>query len=323
MNRKIVSIIIMSILLFLVFEILTESQSILKSVVFSFAVWRDNIFPSLFPFFVLSEILVNYGFVELVGELFKPLMYHLFRVKGNCAFVFIMSLISGFPSNAKYVKELYLKGLIDVNEASKVLTFTHFSNPLFILGTVAILFLNNKEVGWLILFCHYVTNIIIGLIFRSYYPCNEHNVKVSFKNAINNMHKKRINNEYNFGQIITNSLVNSINTLLLILGIVTMFLCITTIISNNINFNNYNQSILNGFFEMTQGLKHVSILEIPLKFKAVIATMILSFGGLSVHMQVISILSDTGIKYLPFLTARLMHASIAAIFVYLLFDFLL
>lgn len=321
MKKIFTSVIIMFLLLFLAFEILTESHTILKSVLFSFTIWRDNIFPSLFPFFVLSEILINYGFVELASELFKPLMNKVFKVSGNGAFVFIMSIISGFPSNSKYVRELHLKGLIDENEASKLLTFTHFSNPLFIMGTVSILFLNNKEVGLLILLCHYLTNIIIGIIFRNYYPSKIDNSKVSLKKAIYNMHNKRINNDKNFGQIITNSLVNSINTLLLILGIVTMFLCVTTIIDNNINLNNYNQSILNGFFEMTQGLKYVSILDIPLKFKSTVATMILSFGGLSVHMQVLSIISDTKIKYLPFFTSRILHASIASLLCYILFDF--
>ena len=108
------SVLIMVVLLFVVFEILTSSESIMETVGFSFGVWKNNIFPSLFPFFVLSHILINYGFVELVGELFKPFM-RLFKLKGVSAFVFIMSLVSGFPSNAKYVRELYISGLINEN----------------------------------------------------------------------------------------------------------------------------------------------------------------------------------------------------------------
>lgn len=231
-----------------------------------------------------------------------------------------MSIISGIPANAKYVKELYLNGLIDDKEGSKILMFTHFSNPLFILGTIAVLFLNNKEIGLLILICHYITNFIIGIMFRNYCPTEEKINKINFKKAILNMHEKRINSNKNFGVVLTNSLINSINTLLLILGVVTFFLVITTIIDNNFNLNNYYQSILNGFFEMTQGLKYVSILDIPLKMKAIICTMIISFGGLSSHMQVMSILSETKIKYLPFLTARIIHALISSILVYLFFD---
>lgn len=311
----------MVILLFIGSQILTESASILESVSFSFNIWKNNIFPSLFPFFVLSELLINYGLVEFLGELFKPIMHSVFKVKGICAFIFIMSIISGIPANAKYVRELYLNGSIDEHEGAKMLMFTHFSNPLFILGTISILFLNNKEVGLLILICHYITNIIIGIMFRNYYPTDEKREKVSLKKAILNMHSKRISSNRSFGSLLTSSLMNAINTLLLILGVVTVFLVITTIIDHNVNLNSYYQSILNGVFEMTQGLKYVSILDIPLKLKTIICTMIISFGGLSCHMQFMGILSDTKIKYLPFLTARIIHSLISSILVYFLFDF--
>ena len=320
MKKISVSVIIMSILIFIGSQILIESNSILKSVSFSFNIWKNNIFPSLFPFFVLSELLINYGFVELLSELFKPIMNSFFKVKGVCAFIFIMSIISGMPSNAKYVKELYLNGNIDEKEASKILMFTHFSNPLFLLGTVSILFLNNKEVGLLILICHYITNIIIGLLFRNYYPTKEKNHKIDFKKAILDMHNKRISQNKSFGSILTDSLINSVNTLLLILGVVTFFLIITTIIDKNINLNGFNQGVLNGLFEMTQGLKYISELSVPLKIKSVISTMIISFGGLSGHMQVMGILSDTKIKYLPFLTARIIHALISSLLIYVSFD---
>lgn len=314
------SIFILMFLLFLAFEILTESQSIMKSVSFSFQIWQNNIFPSLFPFFVLSEILIYYGFVEFISELFRPLMAKLFCMNGSASFVFFMSLVSGFPSNAKYTRELYQKGMLDEEEASKVLTFSHFSNPLFILGTVSLSFLKNKEVGLLILICHYFTNILIGLLFRNYHKSNIKIERVSFKRAIYAMHQKRMQNKKTFGQMIATALSNSIQTLLLILGTVTMFLVLTTILDHNLNLNPLYQSILNGFIEMTQGLKYVSLLDIPLKLKSVLTVMILSFGGFSVHMQVISIISDTKIKYLPFLTARFLHSAIAGILVFVLFD---
>lgn len=320
MNKKIGSISIVLILGILIFEILTKSSSIYETISFSFGIWKNNIFPSLFPFFVITEIAINYGIVELFSEIFKPFMQKMFKLNSSSSFIFVMSLISGFPSSAKYTRELHLKGLLNEHEASKILTFSHFSNPLFILGTVSIMFLNNKEVGFLILLSHYLTNIIIGLGMRNYYPSALESTKVSFKRAFNNMHNKRINNKLRFGQIITNSLINSINTLLLILGVVTMFLVITTVIDNNLNLNSYFQTILNGFVEMTQGLKYISLLDIPLKLKSVLSTMIISFGGISVHVQIISIISDTKIKYMPFLVARILHATIASFLVFVTFD---
>ena len=319
--RKMTSIFIMIVLMFIGYEILTESESILNSVNFSLSIFKNNIFPSLFPFFVLSNILIKCGLPEFMGNLFKGVMNKIFKIKGITAFIFFMSIISGNPANAKYTRELYLENRIDKYEATKILCFTCFSNPLFILGTISLLFLNNKEVGMLILVCHYIGNIFIGIGMRNYHPSKDEHNKVSFRQAINEMHKKRISNKESFGEMITNSLINSINTLLLILGVITSCLVITTIIDNNLNLDSVLGSVLNGFIEMTQGLKYISLEAIPLKLKCVLTVMILSFGGLSVHMQIMSILSDTGIKYLPFLCARICHAVISSLLMYILFDF--
>ena len=100
----------------------------------------------------------------------------------------------------------------------------------------------------------------------------------------------------------------------------TMCLVITTIIDNNLNLNSVLQSLLNGGVEMTQGLKYISMEDIPLKLKCVLSVMILSFGGLSVHMQIVSILSDTKIKYLPFLLSRILHSIISGLLLFIFFD---
>lgn len=320
MKKNIISVLIMGILIFITIQMLLSSQKVFDTVGFSFSIWKNSIFPSLFPFFVISEILVNYGFIEFVGELFKPIMKKLFNISGSTAYVFIMGMLSGFPSSAKYVRELYKKNLIDEKTGTKILLFTHFSNPLFILGTISLTFLNNKKIGLLILLCHYISNIIIGILFRNYAPSKNENNKFSLKKAINSMTECRLKTKKNIGEIISSSVINSVNTLLLILGTITIFLIITTIIDKNISLSPYYQAILNGIIEMTQGLKYISVLNIPLKLKAIISTAFISFGGLSVHMQVMSILSDTKIKYLPFLIARIIQASIAGTLVLLTFD---
>lgn len=321
MKNILKNLLFLFLLLFIITQILIESESIMACVSFAFDIWLNNIFPSLFPFFIISELLINYGFVELIGEVFKPIMVLLFKTSKNSAFVFIMSMLSGTPSSAKNIRELYLNNMLDEKESSKLLMFCNFANPLFILGPVSIIFLQNKDVGILILVIHYLSNFIIGIIFRNYNPVNEKNIKINFKTALLNMHKKRISNKLNFGKIITNSLINSMNTLLLILGVITLFSIITTIIDKNINLNNYYQSVLNGVFEMTQGLRYIGLLDIPLKIKSTLSVMIISFSGFSVHMQVISILSDTKIKYIPFLTARIIHSIISGLLLYFTFDF--
>lgn len=313
MKKNIINFLTVFIILVIGIEILLESESIIKTVKFSFSIWENNIFPALFPFFVIGDLLINLGFPDFLGEILKPIMYKLFKINGIGSFVLILSILSGFPSSAKYTKELYLNGSINEEEASKLLTFTHFSNPLFILGTLSILFLNNEEIGIYILICHYIGNLFVGFIFRNYYVSKKDTNRVSIKRAINKMYLKSQSRKKDIGQLITSSLLNSINTLFLILGTVTLFLILTTVINNNVNISDYNSAFLNGVFELTQGLKYISMLRIPLYNQALIAVFLLSFGGLSVHMQVISIISDTKIKYFPYFIARILHASISSL----------
>ncbi len=297
-------------LMFCTYEILAESNTILNAVKYSFDIWINNLFPSLFPFFVLAELLINFGFIELISELFSPVFIKLFKVNKNASFVFFMSMLTGFPSNAKYTSELINQNKLNDKEATKILMFSHFSNPLFILGTISVSFLKDYNLGITVMMCHYFSNIIIGILIRNYNKTEE-KVTFSFKNALIKMHKKRINNKLKFGGILGNAILNSINTLLLILGIVTIFLIITTIIDNNFNLSIYSKTIISSILEMTQGLKHVSLLRVSNDFKAILILAILSFGGLSVHTQIISIISQTKVKYLPFLLARILHIIIS------------
>ena len=307
MKKILSNVLLLLIMILISVEVLIESADVLESVKFSFNIWENSIFPSLF----IGNILIDLGFPKLLGTLLKDVMYKLFKINGTGAFIIILSILSGFPSSAKYTKELYLNGEINDKEATKLLTFTHFSNPLFILGTLSITFLNNKEIGMCILISHYIGNLFIGLIFRNYYISKKDTTKVSLKNAIISMNSSRT--DKSFGQMLSNAITSSISTLLLILGTVTIFLVLTTLINNNLSVSPYYKSIINGIFEMTQGLKYLSMLKIPLYKQALISVFFISFGGLSVHMQVLSIISDTKIKYFPYFISRILHASISTI----------
>ena len=297
------NITILSVLLFIIYEIFKNNILIHKTILFSYTIFINNIFPNIFPFLVLSNLLINYGFIEICNKLFNKIFKKLFKMSGNASFVFIMSLLTGFPSNSKYAKELYLNNQLTLNETNKILLFTHFSNPLFIIGTIS-MFLN-KRIAYIVLFSHYIGNIIIGLVYRNKYLDKSDTKQIKIQ-------------KQNFGTCLANSITNSINTLLLIYGTMTMFLLISSIIQNILYLSDINSAILGGILELTQGIKYVSLLDSNIKIKGMLMTSFLSFGGISVHMQIISIISDTKIKYYPFLIARVIHAFISATIAYIL-----
>lgn len=277
--------------------ILNNSKLIISSTIDIFEIWKQSIFPSLFPFFIISDLLINYNFIELVSFILGPILSKLFKINKNSCFIIIMSMISGFPSSAKYIKELYTQNKITKDEANKIILFTHFSNPLFIFGTIG-LFLSKRECI-IIFISHYITNFIIGLIFRNYNK-NE-----------NNSDYKRTNN-LPFGELITNSLLKNIDTLLLILGVMIFFSVIIAFINSIINIPFITKPIL----ELANGINYIKCLNISNDLKVIFLTGILSFGGLSVHLQNFSILSDLKLNYFIYLLARIIHVIISMLIAY-------
>lgn len=301
--KKLKNILILIFLFNIILQLFISNELIHNIIYFSYELFIINVFPNLFPFLVLSNLLINYGFVDMCNKLFTPIMKKVFKINGNCSFIFIMSLLTGFPSNAKYTKELLLNNKINELEASKILMFTHFSNPLFVIGMISS-FINMRS-AVIILLCHYLGNIIIGILFRNLYTSNDHSNDIQ-------------NKQENFGICFSKSIKNSIDTLLLIFGVMTCFLIFTSIIQNIFNLNPFFNALIGGILEFTQGLKYISLLQINIKIKAIIMEMFISFGGISVHMQILSIISDTKIKYKLFLIARIIHSLISGLLVYFL-----
>ena len=295
--KKIVTLLIF---FFFIFFILFNALEIMESIRLSFSICINNLFPSLIPFMLLSNILINYNFVNDISDIFKNLMTKVFHVNKNCAFAFIMSIISGTPSNSKYLKDLLDNNLISIKDCQNSLNFCHFTNPIFILGTIGYTFLNDKRLGLIILICHYISNIIIGIIIK-----NKDNNSIEDKFNIKPSNK-------NFVSILNNSIRSTINTLFLILGIITTCLIITCILDKLLNLND-NLKFLYGFIEVTQGLKYLSLSNLDIRIKTIVSCFLISFGGFCIHMQVFSILDNKKIKYLPYFLSRILHGFLASL----------
>ena len=69
------------------------------------------IVPSLFPFFILSSLVVDLGFAARLGRLMEPIMRPLFRVSGSCASAVALGFIGGYPVGARTALQLYQQGL--------------------------------------------------------------------------------------------------------------------------------------------------------------------------------------------------------------------
>ena len=258
----------------------------------------------MLPFYIISDLLVNFGFIDILSFLFNNFTLKIFGLSGNASFVIFFSMLTGFPSSAKYIKNLLENNLISLEEANKLIRFTHFSNPLFIINVIGTIIIGNKTLGILVLLSHYLSNFIIGFIYRG----------EKIENRITNQK----NENKSFSEILTKSFLDSFNSLLIVLGSLITFQLITKIVYHYFNFSPIMNLIIESMLEITQGLFRLKNLPFSANLKAIISAIIISFGGLCIHMQVSSILADTKINYKNYLVGRIIQSILAPLIMIIL-----
>ncbi len=299
------------------------------------SMWWNIVFPSLLPFFIISELLIGIGVVRFIGILLEPLMRPLFRVPGSGAFVLAMGIASGFPAGAKYTAHLRKNNDISAIEGERLVSFTNCSNPLFIFAAVAVGFFHNPALGVILAAAHYAGNILVGFVMRFHHPEDDNQTALVRSNhsrlglAFVALHETRLNETRPFGKMMGDAVQSSIKTLLMVGGFIILFsvlneligvIGVAPILAGIIRtilllFNlppELDIPLLSGLFEITLGSRLTSESAANLLPQAMITSFILAFNGFSVQAQVASILADTDIRFKPFFFARLMHGLFAA-----------
>lgn len=236
-------------------------------------IWFKNIVPNLFPMFIITSLIVSSNLIINICNLFGKSFSKIFKTSKYGIFVFILSLFTGSPSNAKYINDLVNNKLISKDEGNKLLLFTTNYNPLLIYGLLT-LYLDKKTSIILILIV-ILSNIILGLLNRNMYYKE---IKINYKT-----------NSINLSKIIK----DTIDTLLMILGTLITFNIIINILPIN---NMLLKNILNGILEITTSLNGLNYLQVNEKIKILLSLIYLSFSGLSIHIQIKSIFLDTNYK---------------------------
>lgn len=294
MKTKYKNIIIIICSLFFLVNLIIYRNLVFDTVGFSLNIWITSLLPALFPFFIVSDILINYDVIKYFPKVIRNSIKYLFNVSDNGLVIILLSMLSGFPSNARNIKNMYLDKKITKEEGEHLLYFTHFSNPMFILGTIPLI-LNSNKISKYILISHYLANIILGICLRKYNRVNDSN---------NSNYKE---DKHNFGLVLTTSIRKSLDSVLSILGTLTVFLIISTLLINFFNLDNTSSLLIKSILELTSGLKELGSYNLLNKYLLIISSCILSFGGLSVHMQVINELVDTDISYKNYFIGRILQ----------------
>jgi len=285
MNKNYLNIFVI-IICFLFTIICFNNSTILSlSMLDSFKIFITNVFPFLFNMMIINQLLIKFNLPYYLNKLIpSPYIY-----------IFLLSLISGCPTNAIIIKELLDNKTITTKEGSLALAFSTLNNPLFLFHYFNLIFDYKTTIKLFIII--YLLNIITLLWILIKY--NTHHIKI-----------QKV--KYKLSKEIPLAITNTFSKLLQICAIIIFFKLLSDLLLPS---SNITSSFFKGIIEITQGLNSLCILNASNKIKELLALVILIFSGFSIHIQISNILEDYPINYKYFYLSRI----IQIIFAILLF----
>lgn len=274
-------------------------------------VWATILLPSLFPFMFFSKLFTTFEVSSNFSKPFSKLTNKFYRCSHECAYVFLLSLLCGYPIGAKLTSDLYLDGKISKGEANRSVAFVSNCGPMFLIGSVGVGMLGSAKAGLVLLICHILGSIINGFLYR---------------NAWRNLDCERMiaRGQTTQKQSISDVVFSSINSVLMVGAYVIIFFIVAEIFISLKIFSplvfifekfgisdGLSQGFLCGLLEITKGAKAISMASTNLQITVPLICFLVTFGGFSTFMQSYTFLEKVGMKKSTLLIEKTTQALIA------------
>lgn len=271
-----------------------------ESVQNALKVCATRLIPSLFPFTVLVNMInrseLPAFFARLVG---KPLAF-IFGINENAVCALILGILGGFPIGAVCVEDLYKKGIVDKDDALRLTSAVTLASPAFCIGAADGSF--PSGVGLRLYFCQLAASMTVLLFTRRKPSIPSAKPKIKPVSAVN---------------IFTDSVSAGGITMVKICSFVIFFAVLGDGVCAVLegSFGGTAGALAASFFEITLAVRRVSRLSGGLS--PLIAAFAVGSSGMSVHMQVFSVLGDCRISKVGYLIRRILQGLLSAVFMYI------
>jgi len=308
------------------FCIISPSQMI-ASAKDGILLWSNIVLPSLFPFLIISDLIQKSAITIVFEKILSKIMKPLFNLPGISSIALFLGMTGGYPIGAKITSDLRNENSLSKIEAQRLIAFANNSGPLFISGAIGIGLYKNISIGFLLLISHYLSAFLVGILFRFYK-----------KNELTSNSNKKI--QFNIiklstlGESLTSSVKKSITTVTVIGGFIVLFSILTTILQEtgivlilskifmpNLDLN-FSSSIISGILEVTNGVNRIyELSSIDLVIKLIVTSSLIGFGGFSVHMQTLSIISSSDFYSSTYFLGKILQSCFSGIITSLLLKY--
>ncbi len=259
----------------------------------------QTVIPSLFPFMVISSLLVSSGVgLRLCRPLASPARW-LFGVSESGACAFILGAICGFPIGAKVIGNMYDHGMITKKEAERVMTFCNNPGSAFVISAVGVSLFGSLKLGIALYACVILSAVIVGTAGRLFYKVEKHTscsaatIKASFSATRGGVSL--------FTSAVQDSAISVLTVCAMVVFFSSLIGCVGVSLSR-IGVPDTPIALIFAVFELSSGVGALSELSYPLS--VIFCAAALGWSGLSVHFQVISISAGRGFSFFPYFIAK-------------------
>lgn len=277
-----------------------------------------SVIPSLFPFLVISSLLLSLGFGQLTAPWLAGLMEPLFHVPGAGSAALVLGLVGGYPIGARTAADLYRESLISREEAERLLAFCNNSGPAFIFGVVGAGVFGSGALGLLLYLVHMAASLLVGLLFRFYRPGEGPR-----RGRLQGAQFQTASFPAAFTHSVTGALSSTLNICAFVLfftvtirmfsltGVLTGLARLLSLLFGPLGFDqSWARRLLTGVLEVSSGVS--SLTGGSLSGRLSMAAFMLGWAGLSVHCQVLAFLGDSGLSMRTYLAGKLLHGGLSA-----------
>ena len=257
------------------------------------------VIPSLFPFMVISELLVaSLSRGNTLCRLLDRPFHFLFGLNGAGGCALLLGLLCGFPIGTKCAVSFYRRGAISLGHLTRLLTFCNVPSSAFLISAVGLSLLGNRQAGLLLYFITLLSALLIGLFGRLLGGSLPHGESVSPSPL---PHRQGV-------AVFTGAISSSALSLLSVCAFVVFFTTLSGAVEHvfcGLGLSGEISAFLYGLLELTGGSARAATLSFPLSLY--FCAFFAGWSGLSVHMQIMSLCADTGVSFRPYLLAKVIH----------------
>lgn len=253
--------------------------------------WFNTVIPSLFPFMVISSWLdFNVHTHKTTAD---KITLRLFGVPSSLMPVFIIGTLSGYPTGARLISELYTNKRISKDTAEHLLAFCNNAGTVFIVSAVASSMLKDRFAALFFITITALSALITGMVYNLAFPADDSD----FYSSISLIGQK--------STPIGDAISSAVKAILTVGGCMVFFSVITEAITGLISdISIVHYGVISGIFEFTRGISLIAAANSDKRFAYAIIAGLLSWGGLSVHLQTAAVINSDKINIIKYILCK-------------------